>query len=137
MNIAIIGGGASGLVCAIKASKKGNNVTVYEKNSKCGKKILVTGNGKCNYFNDDFTISHYNRSNIDILSTIITNENKEKVLSFFNSIGIVPKIVNGYYYPVTNQAITIKEALVIELLQCWLLKKGASFFSHIDFILLL
>lgn len=113
MNIAIIGGGAAGLICSIKAANS-NSVTIYEKNNKCGKKILVTGNGKCNYFNNDFTISHYNSTNLDILSTIINENNKEKVLSFFESIGIVPKIVNGYYYPVTNQAITIKEALVNE-----------------------
>ena len=113
MNIAIIGGGAAGLICSIKAAGS-NSVTIYEKNNKCGKKILVTGNGKCNYFNNDFTISHYNSTNLDILSTIINDNNKEKVLSFFESIGIVPKIVNGYYYPVTNQAITIKEALVNE-----------------------
>ena len=113
MNIAIIGAGASGLVCAIKASEK-NKVTIYEKNNKVGKKILVTGNGKCNYFNDNFDITKYNSNNLDILSTIINDENKNKVLEFFNSIGIVPKIVNGYYYPVTGQAITIKEALLNE-----------------------
>lgn len=113
MNIAIIGAGASGLVCAIKASKN-NKVTIYEKNNKVGKKILVTGNGKCNYFNDDFDITKYNSNNIDILSTIITENNKNKVLDFFNSIGIVPKVVNGYYYPVTGQAITVKEALLNE-----------------------
>ena len=113
MNIAIIGAGASGLVCAIKASVN-NKVTIYEKNNKVGKKILVTGNGKCNYFNDDFDITKYNSNNIDILSTIITDDNKNKVLELFNSIGIVPKVVNGYYYPVTGQAITIKEALLNE-----------------------
>ena len=113
MRVGIIGGGASGLVCAIKASIN-NEVTIYEKNSKCGKKILITGNGRCNYFNDDFTISHYNSDSIDILETIITEENKNKVLEFFDSIGIIPKIINGYYYPVTGQAITINEALIIE-----------------------
>ena len=116
MDVAIIGGGASGLVCAIKASKN-NKVTIYEKNNKCGKKILITGNGKCNYFNDNFTIDNYNSSNIDILSTIINPDNKDKILNFFDSIGIIPKVVNGYYYPVTNQAITIKEALVNEAFQ--------------------
>jgi len=114
MDIAIIGAGASGLACAISAAKKGNKVTIYEKNNKVGKKILVTGNGKCNYFNDDFNITKYNSSNIDILSNIINDNNKNKVLDFFTSIGIVPKVVNGYYYPVTNQATTIKESLEIE-----------------------
>lgn len=114
MTLAIIGGGAAGLMCAIEARKHNIDVTIYEKNNKCGKKILVTGNGKCNYFNNDFTISHYNSTNLDILSTIINDNNKEKVLSFFESIGIVPKIVNGYYYPVTNQAVTVQTHLVNE-----------------------
>lgn len=117
MRVGIIGGGASGLICAIKASKN-HDVTIYEKNSKCGKKILITGNGKCNYFNDDFTINHYNSNNIDILSTIITEDNKNKILEFFNSIGIVPKVVNGYYYPVSGQATTILGALITEAKLC-------------------
>ena len=60
--VIIIGGGASGLVTAIFASLN-NDVTILEKNSKCGKKILATGNGKCNYFNSDFTTSHFNTDN--------------------------------------------------------------------------
>ncbi len=112
-NIIIIGGGASGLVCAIKAAKnKNNHITILERNSECAKKILATGNGRCNYFNDDFTIDHYLSNNNKILEKIITKENKEKVLSFFESLGIVPKIRNGYYYPFSNQAQTIKEVLL-------------------------
>jgi len=78
------------------------------------KKILITGNGRCNYFNDDFTINHYNSNNIDILEKIINNENKSKILKIFESIGIVPKVQNGYYYPISNQASTIQQALIIE-----------------------
>ncbi len=114
MKIGIIGGGASGLVAAIKAKSDTNDVTIYEKNNVCGKKILATGNGRCNYFNEHFDIAHYHSENIDILKTIITKENEHKVLSFFHSIGIVPKILNGYYYPMSNQAITIEQALVTE-----------------------
>lgn len=117
VKIGIIGGGASGLVAAIEAKSNNNDVTIYEKNLTCGKKILVTGNGKCNYFNDHFDIEHYHSKNIDILKTIITDENKQKVLSFFHSIGIVPKILNGYYYPISGQAITIEQALLVEV-QC-------------------
>ena len=114
MKVAIIGGGASGLMSAIEACNSNNEVTIYEKNNKCGKKILITGNGRCNYFNDDFTINHYNSNNIDILEKIINNENKSKILKIFESIGIVPKVQNGYYYPISNQASTIQQALIIE-----------------------
>lgn len=113
--VIIIGGGASGLVTAIFASLN-NDVTILEKNSKCGKKILATGNGKCNYFNDDFTSSHFNTESIDILDSIITTDNINKVITLFDSIGIVPNIKNGYYYPMSNQSISVREALVKECL---------------------
>ena len=113
--VIIIGGGASGLVTAIFASLN-NDVTILEKNSKCGKKILATGNGKCNYFNSDFTTSHFNTDNKDILDSIITSDNITKVIALFDSIGIVPNIKNGYYYPMSNQSVSVREALVKECL---------------------
>ena len=114
MRVGIVGGGASGLSCAIRAKSKSNEVIVYEKNNKCGKKILITGNGKCNYFNDEFNINKYNSQNIDILSEIINLENKNLILSFFEQLGVVPKVSNGYYYPVSNQAVTILQSLMNE-----------------------
>ena len=57
--VVVIGAGASGLVTSIKASNKNNKVILLEKNNTCGKKILITGNGKCNYFNEYFNINHY------------------------------------------------------------------------------
>lgn len=115
MKIIVIGGGASGLVAAIQAKRKGHDVSIIEKNSKCGKKILISGNGRCNYFNDDFSIEHYHSNNIAILEKYINLENKEKILAFFDSIGIVPRIKDGYYYPYTNTSITILNALLIEV----------------------
>lgn len=108
--VVIIGGGASGLIASIFASKD-NEVLLLERNNNCGKKILITGNGKCNYWNSDFNIKHYNNSSIEEL---ITKENEKKVLDFFDSIGVVPKIKNGYYYPYSNQATSICEALILQ-----------------------
>lgn len=116
MDIVIIGGGASGLVAAITASKnKNNKVTLIEKNQTLGKKILATGNGKCNYYNSDQNLSHYNSTNNELIKEIITKENLKEVEDFFSSLGIIPKIKNGYYYPFSNQATTIKNALVREV----------------------
>ncbi len=114
MKIGIIGGGASGLMSAIISCNGKNEVTIYEKNNKCGKKLLITGNGRCNYFNDDFTINHYNSNNIDILENIINEDNKNIILDIFNSIGIVPRVLNNYYYPISNQSSTIQQALITE-----------------------
>ena len=116
MDIVIIGGGASGLTAAITASKnKQNKVTLIEKNQILGKKILATGNGKCNYYNSDQNIIHYNSTNNNLIKEIINPENTKKVEDFFSNLGIIPKIKNGYYYPFSNQATTIKNALVNEV----------------------
>ncbi len=109
MKVIVIGGGASGLVSSIIASKN-NDVTILEKNSSLGKKILVTGNGKCNYFNSDFNTSHYTNK-LDI----INDENIDKIYNFFDEIGIVSRINNGYYYPMSNQAVSIVSSLVTEV----------------------
>lgn len=113
--IVVIGGGASGLVSAIMAARKGKKVTILEKNNICGKKILVTGNGRCNYFNEDQSIKHYRSNDKELLKEIITKKNQEKVLQFFKEIGIEPKIKNGYYYPFSNQAVSIQNALLTEI----------------------
>lgn len=110
--VIIIGGGASGLTCAIEAARNNFEVIVLEKNSSCGKKILVSGNGKCNYWNSNFDITKFNSTNLNILEHIL--ENKDKVLPFFDNLGIVPKIKDGYYYPYSNQSISILNSLLDE-----------------------
>ena len=112
--VAIIGGGASGIIASIYAAKRGYNVIILERNSTCCKKILITGNGKCNYFNDDWNLKHYQTNSVEKIATVINDENKKEILSFFNKIGIVPKIKNGYYYPYSNQAVSIKTNLLRE-----------------------
>ena len=97
-NVIVIGGGASGLVSAIVASRCGNNVKILEKRSTCGKKILVTGNGRCNYYNDNQDNSNFYSSDKDALSLLLTMDRKKEVLEFFNKLGIVPFVKNGYYY---------------------------------------
>lgn len=111
-DVVIIGGGASGLVASIFAAMNGNKVTILEKNNKCGKKLLITGNGRCNYFNNDMDINHYHTDNTEQLKKIITEENNKKILNFIDSLGIVHKIKNGYYYPYSNQATSVLNALV-------------------------
>jgi len=113
--VIVVGGGASGLVAAITAARKNFEVTILERNDSLGKKILVTGNGKCNYWNEDQSLKHYHSSNEAFIEQIITQENQEKVLKFFEKLGIVPKIKSGYYYPYSNQAVSVKAALVNEI----------------------
>lgn len=113
--IVIVGAGASGVVCAIKAKNSNNEVILLEKNSEPLKKILVTGNGRCNYFNDDQNIKHYHSDDDSLIDEIINDDNTKLVKEFFDSIGVVPKIKGGYYYPYSNQAVAIKSVLMQEL----------------------
>ena len=114
MDTIIIGCGASGIVTSIFSKNKNNRVIILEKNKTPLKKLLITGNGRCNYLNEKYSINNYYSKNLDIVDKIITDKNINSVKEFFDSIGIIPKIKNGYYYPVTNQATTIKNALVKE-----------------------
>lgn len=112
--IIIIGGGAAGVTAAIAARRKNYNVTLLEKNSQLGKKLRITGNGRCNYYNDDQNEFHYHSNDKSLVKEIISSKNLEKVSTFFTSIGIIPKIKDGYYYPFSNQAISIVSALTTE-----------------------
>lgn len=125
MKIGIIGGGASGLVCAIVAKNKDNEVIILERNEECGKKILATGNGRCNYWNEDQSIKHYSSSTDYLIKELINEETEEDVMSFFDQLGIIPKIKNGYYYPKSNQALSIRNVFVEEAKE-----KGVQIFTN-------
>ncbi len=115
MKIVIVGGGASALFSAINIKNNDNEVLILEKDKELGKKILVTGNGRCNYFHDPLDIKSYYSSDIDILDKLITDDLKKEVLDKFNSLGIIPRIIDGYYYPYTNQAKTIRNMFLYEI----------------------
>ena len=112
--ICIIGGGASGLAAAITIAKRGKKVTIIERNEKCGKKILITGGGKCNYFNENQNLNKYHSTDKNLIKELITEKNINKVKNFFKELGVVPKIIDGYYYPFSKTAITIQNALIEE-----------------------
>ena len=113
--VVVIGAGASGIIASLKASQK-NEVLLIDGNSLCGKKILVTGNGKCNYWNEDVSINNYFTSDTEILNQIL--EHKNEVLDYLYSIGIYPKVKNGYYYPSSGLAASIREIFEKELDRC-------------------
>jgi predicted Rossmann fold flavoprotein len=113
-NVIIIGGGASGLACAIELARKNINVTILERNNTCGKKLLLTGNGKCNYWNLNQDNKNYHSSDKPILDSILNDNNKNEVINFFNSLNIIYKNKDGYLYPNSNESKTILEGLLLE-----------------------
>lgn len=113
-DVAIIGGGASGLMAAIKAVRCGAKVIILEHKEKTGKKILSTGNGKCNYTNARQGVSYYRGDNPAFAMSAFTQFGFEDTVSFFEEIGVTPKVKNGYYYPASEQAAAVLEVLRLE-----------------------
>ena len=112
--VGIIGGGYSGVISAIYASKN-NEVTILERNNTLLKKLLLTGNGRCNYFNSVMTLDKFHSNNKELIEDIITMENIEELDNFFIELGLFPKVKNGYYYPYSNQASSVKDLLLSKL----------------------
>ena len=112
--VVIVGGGISGIIAAINA-KNNNEIIILERNNSCGKKILVTGNGKCNYTNSNQDLNNYHSFNHELIRYIINENNLDEMHQMLKKLGIIPKIKNGYYYPYSNQAVTFQNALLKEL----------------------
>ena len=111
--IAIIGAGASGLFCSIILAQKGYCVTLLEKNTKAGRKILASGNGKCNITNTNLSLNNFNTSSNNILiKDIIEQMNFKKLKEIFSNMGLM--MVNGdgtKMYPMSMQASSVSEIL--------------------------
>ena len=113
--IAVIGGGASGMMAALTAVQNGAEVTLYEAKERLGKKILATGNGKCNFTNLVQEDSCYRGTDAAFSKSVRAAFSVEQTIKFFKSIGIEPKFRNGYVYPNSEQAASVADALVMEL----------------------
>lgn len=109
--IAIIGGGAAGLTAAITAARAGAGVTILEHMDRVGKKILSTGNGRCNYTNAALSPSFYYSGNPGAVGEILRRYPTERILLFFEELGIVPWQRDGYYYPASGQASAMLDCL--------------------------
>ena len=119
----IIGAGASGLMAAIHAARGGASVTVLEHMPEAGKKLLMTGNGKCNYTNTETSLSHYHSLTDEkgtFISEVLSGFTPRETIEFFREIGIVPRVRSygydegGYVYPASGEARSVREALLSE-----------------------
>ena len=96
--IGIIGGGASGMAAAITAARWGADVTILERNDRLGKKILATGNGKCNLGNLELGVDAYYGNDADFISQTLERFNEQDTVAFFKKLGLMIKDRNGYLY---------------------------------------
>ena len=97
--ICIIGGGASGLMAAIMAAREGGEVTLLEHNEKTGKKLLATGNGRCNLTNTCQEPSCYHSLSGNLAWEILQGFSFQDTIRFFSQIGVYTKNREGYLYP--------------------------------------
>jgi len=104
-NVAIIGAGASGLFCSILCAKSGANVDIYEQNSKPAKKILVSGNGRCNISNTNLSSNDYFSQDSQFIQYALDSFGFKAFEKFCSEIGLLLNILeDGRAYPLSNEA---------------------------------
>lgn len=117
--IIIAGGGASGLTAALYAARysANKNVRIYiiEHMDMVGKKLLATGNGRCNFANDVIDNESFRGSDPKFAYSVIRHFDRNKLLSEMNDIGVTNTSINGYYYPRSLQASQVLDALITAL----------------------
>jgi predicted Rossmann fold flavoprotein len=111
----VIGGGAAGICAAISAGRRGEPVIICEKMPQLGKKILATGNGRCNLLNDDLSEFHYNPAARGLVKSIFDRWGKREISGFFQGLGLRVYSQEGRIFPVTNQAASVLKVLEMEL----------------------
>ena len=123
--ILILGGGAAGLAAALAAAQTAEgraHITVLDKNAKVGKKLLATGNGRCNLDNRDITPERYFTSSPKALRRLLSAVDEAAPLAWFESLGLYPRTDEaGRVYPYSNQA-----ADVLALLEHHLSRLGVE-----------
>lgn len=114
MKIGIIGGGAAGIMAALQI--KGHEVHIFERNDRIGKKLLATGNGRCNYTNLNMGPEYYHGEERDFVKAALNYFGKEETIDFFKShLMLSTSIENGRTYPVTLKASSVLNLFLREL----------------------
>lgn len=114
-DISVLGGGASGMMAAICAARVGASVVLLECNDSLGRKLLATGNGKCNFTNKYMKPACYFSQAPDFVETALGLFSEKDTVSFFRELGVLSTEREGYFYPRSQQAKTIRNALEREL----------------------
>ncbi len=116
IKVAVIGGGASGLTAAIFARYHGAQVALLEQMDRVGKKILATGNGRCNLSNINLDISNYFGSNPKFAFSALKQFDFQQTMNFFEELGVSHKVEeDGKVFPVSDQASSVLDVLRYEL----------------------
>ena len=138
-DIAVIGGGAAGLIAAITAKRKNPrlSVTLIEGLDRVGKKLITTGNGRCNITNTNLSLSHFHGEDKDFCRHALSRFGYSEINTFFESIGVDFVTEGDRVYPASLQAASVVDALrfecekagVLTVTSCKItdIKKGGDF----------
>ena len=112
MNVIVIGGGASGLMAAITAAKGGHSVTLLERQARVGRKLLSTGNGRCNLTNLNMGLPYYHGQDASFIRPAFETLSLDATLDFFHGLGLLTTAEdNGRVYPYSDQAGSVVDVL--------------------------
>ncbi len=115
-DLAVVGGGAAGLTAAISASRRGAKAVVLERMPRPGKKLLATGGGRCNLFNERLSASDYASTDPSLAAAVLERFGLEDIRGFFKGLGL--EMISdgaGRVYPVTQQASSVLRVLEMEI----------------------
>jgi len=111
-DLAIIGAGPAGMMAAVTASQDGKRVVLLERNPQIGRKLLSTGNGRCNLTNTRVSVDQYHGATPEFIQTVIGQFDQNATMEFFRDLGLVLKEEDeGRIFPRTNQASSVVEVL--------------------------
>ena len=112
MRVAVIGGGASGLMAALTAAQQGASVVLLERQGRVGRKLLATGNGRCNLTNLELSENNYHGARPNFARPALTAFGPEETLAFFRGLGLLTAAeAGGRVYPLSDQAGSVVDVL--------------------------
>ena len=110
MRAIVIGAGASGMAAALTAARRGHSVKLIERQSRAGRKLMATGNGRCNLTNTGASPEHYHGMDVTVLRSAMEAMPPAAALEFFRSIGLLTvEESGGRVYPLSNSANSVVE----------------------------
>jgi hypothetical protein len=113
---AVVGGGAAGLMAAITAARRDRSVVILERMPRLGKKLLITGGGRCNLVNENLDPASYSSLACDLVSSVLGRFGSLPIRIFFKGLGLETIAENdGRVFPATNQAASVLKVLEMEI----------------------
>ena len=111
--VAVIGGGASGMLAALTAAENsGNKVIIFERQQRVGRKLMATGNGRCNLSNTELSINNYHGSDPGFAAYALSCFPPEKTLEYFRRLGLLTvREAGGRVYPLSDSANSVVDML--------------------------